>query len=469
MADRRIFISYRRDDSGWAASNLFQDLSRHFDVFMDVDSIAAGDDFVARLHEQVDRCDAVVVLIGGAWVTPRLYERGDFVRLEIERALDAGKPLLPVLLDGARMPRESEVPYVIDGLLNRQAAPVRRDHYRADLPSLVKVLRDMPLAPRKARGSNWLRELLRPRHRDLAYRVEDAFEGRVHDDVLAEVVREPERVWRAQPDTRALTVMFCNIAGFSARTEAMAGHEATTYLGDLMTPFTDAVGRRRGTVDRIIGDSLVAFWNAPLEDRTPEANACAAALGVRDALERANREFAARDLPPAGQRAGIATGPCTVGPMGSRRRLEYGCVGDTVNLAARLEALAKAYGLWLLMDEATASSVERQFAVLDFDRVHIRGHAEPLRVFTLVGDESVRADETFRKFSAQFAAGRQAYLGRDWAGAVQSFEAAAGLVSSSFDAPALCQAPLARIRALRERPDEAMADRAFGAWGSFDT
>ena len=165
MAAGSIFISYRRSDSGWAASNIYSDLIRHFGnrVFMDVESIPVGDDFVRRLRDQVDRCDALLALIGENWVTPALRDRRNFVRIEIERALDERKAVVPVLLDDARMPLDTEVPYSLDGLLSRQAVRVRRESYRVDLPNLVETVRAAVGTARRVRRSlgwmpSWLKQ-----------------------------------------------------------------------------------------------------------------------------------------------------------------------------------------------------------------------------------------------------------------------------------------------------------------------
>lgn len=459
--NRQIFISYRRDDSGWAASNIYSDLVRRFrgKVFMDVDSIPVGADFVAHLQQQVDRCNVLVALIGENWATPRLRDRRDFVRVEIERALDTGKPVVPVLLDDARMPSESEVPYGIDGLLSRQAIRLRRDSYRIDFPHLVEQLR-LAAAParRFALRPSWL-PIWRARSRRPA--LEAAFGDRVHADVLEELARGASGANPYANEIRQLTVMSCSAVGFSSVAETMAAQDAIACLADLMTPFTDAIIRRRGTVDKCFADSILAFWNAPLDDRTPEANACAAVLDLQDAVARINEEFAHRGIAKLPASVALATGECVVGPMGSRRRFEYSCFGGTVDLAARIESLARVYGVWQLIDERTARAVDKHFAVLEIDAVGVKGKSDPVRIYALIGDESVRASADYGAFKERYVAGRMAYLVCDWDRAEAAYQAAADCSVEGIDTQALCQAPLARIEAFREHPPPENWDGVF--------
>ena len=275
---------------------------------------------VLHLQQQVDRCDSVVVLIGENWSTPRLRDSRDFVRIEIERALDQEKAVIPVLLDNARMPLESDIPYTISGLLNRQAVRIRRDSYRVDLPNLVESLHSVAAVRRTSVIRQWARNWFRPKWHGI---VEATFIDRVRSDVLKEILRDSDRFRTSKPETRMLTVMLCNVRGLTTVAESMAARDVIAYLTDVMTPFTDAILRRRGTVDKYLGDSLLAFWNAPLDDRTPEANACTAALELQDVVTRINMGVPERGYPNVRVDVALASGPCAVGPMGTRRRFEY--------------------------------------------------------------------------------------------------------------------------------------------------
>ena len=425
---------------------------------MDVDSIPVGEDFVVHLRAQIDRCDAVVVLIGENWTTPRLRDQRDFVRIEIERALDRGKVVIPVLLDGARMPVESEIPYSLTGLLNRQAMHVRRESYRVDLPHLIEMLRSVKATPRAGLVQQWALNVFRPSWRAT---LEAAFIDRVRSDVLEEIVRRRDQFQAMSTETRMLTVMLCDAVGFSTVAEQLAADETFAYLADLMTPFTDAILRRRGTLDKYLGDSLLAFWNAPLDDRTPEANACAAALDIHEALTRIGQAASERAYPAVRVGIGLATGLCAVGAMGTRRRFEYSCFGGTVDVASRLASLTRTYGVWRLIDEATARAVAKHFAVLEIDVVRVKGQDKPMRVFALLGDEATLATDDFHAFAENFAAAYAAYLAQDWDRAEERLAAARDCPVAGLDTVALCEAPLERIRVLRESPPERDWDGVF--------
>ncbi len=147
MARDRIFINYRRADTKWAAARLFDDLGRRFGpdrLYMDVDSIPAGADFVTHLSEHVDRCAAVLVLIGREWLTletpggqRRIDDPSDFVTFEITRALERGIPVVPVLVDGATMPEAEEMPEAIRPLCRRQAVRIGHESYRGDFDQIA--------------------------------------------------------------------------------------------------------------------------------------------------------------------------------------------------------------------------------------------------------------------------------------------------------------------------------------------
>jgi class 3 adenylate cyclase len=408
---------------------------------MDVDSIPPGVDFVLQLQEQVDRCDVLVALIGRGWTTPALRNRNNYVRIEIERALDNDIPIVPVLLDDAEMPPAAEVPYRLDGLLTRQALRVRRDSYSVDLQRLVHALQAVPRRRRPViSAGRWLNWPAAPRH---STAIETAFIERVHRDVLDAIVRDPEHLGVMSPQRRSLTVWFSDIAGFTGASESLTN--TLEFLTDLMTPITDVILRRRGTVDKYIGDSVLAFWNAPLEDRTPEANACAAALDLNDAMIRINEEFTHRSIPNVRLQVGIVTGPCVVGPAGSRRRFEYSCVGDTVNLASRLAASTKEAGFPLLLDETTAQAARTHFAVLEIDPMVVKGLTRKIHRYALIGDDSVRASPSFQAAAEQYAVARAASDSGDRQAATAAFRAAADLAGDYQEVRALCQSASSQL------------------------
>jgi len=219
--------------------------------------------------------------------------------------------------------------------------------------------------------------------------------------------------------------MFTDIRGFTSIAERLRDQRqrVTTLLNRLLTPLTEAVLTHQGTIDKYIGDGLMALWNAPLDDEAHAIRACNAALSMFDVLERLNRELlsdagvlADPQLLPGEQLErplhfwqpiaekqgvivfdigiGINTGSCVVGNMGSTHRFNYSALGDAVNLASRLESLSKTYGVGVIISEATRR-LAPAMAALELDVVTVKGRTEAVRIYGLLGDEKLAANPSF--------------------------------------------------------------------------
>jgi adenylate cyclase len=221
-------------------------------------------------------------------------------------------------------------------------------------------------------------------------------------------------------EERVMTVLFSDVRGFTTIAEQYKDDPQglTHLMNRLLTSLTNAIVDRKGTIDKYIGDAIMAFWNAPLDDAAQEANACEAALRMLEALERLNAERRAEaealghPFLPMKVGIGINTGPCVVGNMGSDLHFNYSVLGDAVNLAARLESQTKSYGVAILIGARTAAAVGRLFTVLELDLLQVKGKTEPERIYTIVG----RADErgAFAALAALNAEMLAHYHGRDW-------------------------------------------------------
>ena len=170
----------------------------------------------------------------------------------------------------------------------------------------------------------------------------------------------------------------------------MLGH----VIGQYLDAMTSVVFQHGGTLDKFIGDAVMAFWNAPLDEPEHAARACQAALEMQAALERLSDEWQAQGLPRQYMRVGINTGPASVGNMGSSRRFAYTALGDAVNLAARLEPLNNEYGTRICVSQATldAAGGRQKFVVRYLDLVAVKGKREAVPVYELIGrigDETV--------------------------------------------------------------------------------
>jgi adenylate cyclase len=197
-----------------------------------------------------------------------------------------------------------------------------------------------------------------------------------------------------------------DIRDFTPISEVLSAEELIEFLNTLFTPLTEAIQSERGTVDKYIGDSIMAFWNAPLDVPDHAARACAAALKMTAIVEQMNREdafgFAARGRPELKVKIGIGlnTGEACVGNMGSERRFNYSVVGDAVNTAARIESSCKAVGASVLISETTAMATEG-FAALEAGEVPLKGKTNAVKLFALLGDAILAATPTFGKLSEE--------------------------------------------------------------------
>lgn len=221
--------------------------------------------------------------------------------------------------------------------------------------------------------------------------VQAAFGRFVSPAVVSRLASDPSALTLGG-EQRELTVMFTDVRDFSAIAESMDARRLTEFVNRYLSPMTAIVLERQGTLDKYIGDAVMAFWNAPLVDPDHAKNAARTALAMVAALPA----LRAVDADAATLRIGIgiATGPCVVGNFGSSLRFDYSAIGDDVNLASRLESLSKLYGIDILASEATAAAAA-ELAWLEVDLVIVAGRSSATRLFTLVGDEAVARGEPF--------------------------------------------------------------------------
>ncbi len=222
--------------------------------------------------------------------------------------------------------------------------------------------------------------------------------------VVERLVAEPELL-RLGGEVRELTVMFTDLANFTTLSEQLSAEQTVELLSgyfDAMTPIVHASG---GTVDKFIGDAVMAFWGAPLDDGQHAEHAVRAALAMQQAMQPLVADLQARGLPPLHMRIGLHTGRVVVGNVGSQQRFSYTVIGDAVNLAARLEGANKAFGTGILLSEATAAQLPAHLSLRALDDVVVKGRTEPVRVFTPCDDAGVRELS---------AAALAAFHARDW-------------------------------------------------------
>jgi adenylate cyclase len=212
--------------------------------------------------------------------------------------------------------------------------------------------------------------------------------------VVDRILADPSRA-KLGGERKELTVLFSDIRGFSAFAEGMGPEALASFLGEYLTPMTDLVLDSGGTLDKYIGDAVMAIWAAPIDVPDHAARACEVALRMQEALVGLNAKWHAEGKPKVAIGIGINTGPMSVGNMGTPARFDYTVLGDQVNLGARLEALTKEYGVGILVGEATMNAAGPAYVFREVDVVRVKGRAGAAPVYELVGRVGVKTDSRF--------------------------------------------------------------------------
>jgi adenylate cyclase len=233
---------------------------------------------------------------------------------------------------------------------------------------------------------------------------------------VEELARYPERL-RLGGESRLMTIMFCDIRGFTSLSEHLDAETLTRFMNSFLSPMTEIITERKGTIDKYIGDCIMAFWNAPLDDPHHARNAVQAAQAMRRKLVELNRKWEAEPAYPVFLPVrigiGINTGECVVGNFGSETHFDYSLLGDPVNLASRLEGLGKVYGVDLVIGEETAACLG-DAELIELDLVAVKGKTQAGRIFTLP-PERAAGDEFLKEHFALLTA----YRRQDWAAALR--------------------------------------------------
>ncbi len=267
-------------------------------------------------------------------------------------------------------------------------------------------------------------------------RVRSAFGHYVAEPLVEELARHHEKL-KLGGETREVSVLFADVRGFTKISEGLNAEELIRFLNRLFTPLSDVILAERGTIDKFMGDAVMAFWNAPVLDANHARNACIAALRMLVELDKLNSLWAA-EAASRGEAAvpvrigiGLNTGACCVGNVGSPQRFDYSILGDVVNIASRLEEATKSYGVSIIVGEHTAAAAPG-LAFLEIDAAMIRGKERIERMFALLGDETVAASKPFRALKEAHGPLLAALRSGDLEGARAKLEACRSLVWDSL-------------------------------------
>ncbi len=242
-------------------------------------------------------------------------------------------------------------------------------------------------------------------------RLKKAFQSYVAPSVVEEIIRHPESL-RLGGERREITVLFCDIRGFTSLAETLEPEELVEVLHDFLNPMSEIIVSHGGTLDKYMGDAIMALFGAPLPMADHAVRACRAALEMTATLRRLDREWEARGRPRLRIGVGLNTGVAAVGNMGSDRLFDYTAVGDNVNLASRLEGLNKYYGTDILVSAYTAQALAGKFILQEVDLVRVKGKKQPLEILELLGEGS--PDPNLAQFLETYHAGLRLFRARAW-------------------------------------------------------
>ena len=263
------------------------------------------------------------------------------------------------------------------------------------------------------------------------------------------MVKDPE-AYQFSGESKELSVLFSDIRGFTAISEGFSAADLKAFLNSYLTPVTRVIFDYEGTIDKYVGDMVMAFWGAPLDDDNHAAHAIAAALEMQQVTARLSATFTARGWPAVAIGVGINSGLMNVGDMGSSYRRAYTVLGDAVNLGSRLESLTKFYGVGVMISEFTRDRAP-QYTCRFIDRIQVKGKEEAVDVFEPLCLNTEASEELTSELAA-YADARALYRQQDWHGAAAAFDQ-------------LCAAyPAAIYRIYRSRIDELQGQTLPAAW-----
>jgi len=284
--------------------------------------------------------------------------------------------------------------------------------------------------------------------------MDSLFGQYVPPDLVREMSRDPENYSLAS-QKRELSVLFTDIRGFTSISEGLDAAELSQLMDEYLTPMTRIVHETEGTIDKYIGDAVMAFWGAPVFHPHHADLAVTAGMRMLKALDELNVSFKKKGWPEVHIGVGINTGMMSVGNMGSKFRRAYTVLGDAVNLGSRLEGITKQYGVAFIVSEATAHSAGR-FHYREIDRVRVKGKAKPVTILEPLGLEEEMTQERLDR-ERQFKHFLFLYRSQSWDSAEEMLRRLLEDEPECY----LYHLYLQRIAVFRENPPEADWDGVF--------
>ncbi|KAA3624269.1 MAG: adenylate/guanylate cyclase domain-containing protein [Proteobacteria bacterium] len=276
----------------------------------------------------------------------------------------------------------------------------------------------------------------------------------VPPELVDEMNKDPAQ-YNLDSRKQELTVLFTDVRGFTSISESLDPDELARLMNEFLTPMTRIVHKHRGTIDKYMGDAMMAFWGAPIEEPEHASHAVAAGLEMVEILESLQQSFRDQGWPEVRIGVGLNTGPMNVGNMGSEFRMAYTVLGDAVNLGSRLEGLTRQYGVDVIVSEATAVAAP-EYLYRKLDVVRVKGKTRPITIYQPVALRA-DADESQVRIGSDIDDAVTHYLDRNWDEAARRFEA----LRSQEPGVALYDIYLARIESFKQTPPPPEWDGVF--------
>jgi adenylate cyclase len=255
-------------------------------------------------------------------------------------------------------------------------------------------------------------------------RIKKAFQSFVAPEVVNQIIRHPEKL-RLGGERRELSILFSDIRGFTTLSETLEPEALVEVLHGYLNPMSEIVVKHGGTLDKYIGDAIMALFGAPLDQPDHCQRACRTALEMVQKLRELDREWVEQGLPALKVGIGINSGQVSVGNMGSNRLFDYTAIGDNVNLASRLEGLNKFYGTEILVAGATVQHIENGFIFREVDLVRVKGKKHPIAIYEILGGGA--PEEKLTRFLDLYREGMACFREGRWSEGLKAFQAASEL------------------------------------------
>lgn len=285
-------------------------------------------------------------------------------------------------------------------------------------------------------------------------KIRGAFQYYLTASVVNEILKDPSKL-KLGGDKKNLSVMFSDIRGFTTISEKLSPEELVRLLNEYLTAMTDIVFKYDGLLDKYIGDAIMAVFGAPLDQPDHASRACRVALEMMAELGRLRQKWAAEGRPDVNIGVGINSGDMVVGNMGSEMRFDYTVMGDSVNLASRLEGTNKEYGTNIIISEFTYEVVKDEFLCRQLDAVRVKGKKLPVRIFELLGE--LKDAPRWREFLDRFETGLARYREGKWDEAITAFKSVVELNPGDYTSKMYIE----RCTSLKEHPPEGEWDGVF--------